>query len=86
MKRLFLGILALAVFGAFSAPAFAAANELAKGVETVTHAPFAGLRDANDKHAHPSLKEAGASTLGAVDTARRWLVEVGFNLGQKMDE
>ena len=82
MKRLSALLLVLVVLAAFTASAFAATNDLAKGVETVTHAPFQGLKDANDHYAHSSFKDLGHGTVDVFDKARALLVSLGLNLGQ----
>jgi len=78
-------LLMFAFIAGFSGVAYAEANGLAKGVEDVTHAPFAGLTTVND-HLFTPVKEVNGAAIGAADTARAWVVSVGLNMGQPVKE
>ncbi len=69
----------------FSGMAYAETNPVAGGVNTVSHAPVAGLKDVNG-HLFTPVKEVNAPVRDAVDAARRWVVDVGLNLGQAIAE
>lgn len=83
MKRFAL-LLFVAWFVGWTSPAFAEANGLAKGVDSVTHAPFAGLKTVND-HLFSPVKDLNGGALDVTDKARGWVVSVGLNLGQPIE-
>lgn len=78
-------VLVLVVFAAgFCGSACAESNPVAKSVETVTHAPFAGAMTVSD-HLFSPVKEASRGAFDITDKARGWVVSTGLNLGQPVE-
>ena len=77
-------VLILALCLGLTGLAYADTNGIAKGVDTVTHAPLAGLMTVND-HLFTPVKEVNGAVLDGTDKARGWVVSVGLNLGQPIE-
>lgn len=83
MKVLSLLLVVVVMMG-FAGFAYAESNDLALGMEKLTHAPFAGLMDVND-HLFTPVKEVNHGALDVTDKARGWIISVGLNLGQPVE-
>jgi hypothetical protein len=82
--KAWIAFFAFALVLGIAGAAHAESNPVAQGVETVTHAPFAGLDTVND-HLFTPVKEVNHAAIDATDKARGWVVSMGLNLGQPVE-